>query len=246
MKIFATEKLTHTLQTWVGMVRDNGRPQQRPWSDLPNYLLNNESLSVKAKAVDPLSEKAFVLLFTSCVLECRLPQFNDPRFFIWQDRSEFDRDIARLKSNIHACCDFDVGIAFMKRNIRALQRLDLEQAAAIVISAIRNDASITNRMEIVSVLIQELDLRILTQSCMWLERRDLGTEDTVDEAKLSRLVNLFLRYLDKHNLIGSRDISDLGSSKTGPRCCRFFCAYVAVTLALVACSFPNGSSLPLM
>lgn len=129
MKQFTAYKLTHTLQTYLGMVMNNGEPRFRLDPCIPNYLIDTEEIQVSAKHPSLLSEEALVALFTSCVLDCRLPQFRNPN----------DPDVKRLKANIYGCCDTQIDIAFMKSNIGALLRLDLEQAAAVVISAIRND-----------------------------------------------------------------------------------------------------------
>ena len=51
----------------------------------------------------------------------------------------------------------------------SLQCLDLEQAAAVVISAIRNDATIAVRGKILESLIKELDETMLVKSCIWLD-----------------------------------------------------------------------------
>ena len=53
-----------------------------------------------------------------------------------------DLDVDRFKAKIDGCCDAQIDIDFMKRIIDSLLRLDLEQAAAVVISAIRNDDAI--------------------------------------------------------------------------------------------------------
>lgn len=45
----------------------------------------------------------------------------------------------------------------MKENIRSPQRLDLEQAAAVIISSILNDEKIEDRDMIIRSLLQEID-----------------------------------------------------------------------------------------
>lgn len=185
MKIFECNKLTHTLQTNLGMVTDQGKPQQREFINLPKALRDSERIAVPANVPNRLPKEAAVDLFIQCVLEYRLPQSLNVH--------KPSDDVKRLKRNIHACCDSKVNVDFMKRNIVALHRLDLEQAAAIVISSIRSDVSIANRMGIVDALIKELDPSLLVQSCMWLDRDQQKGEKTVEEGKLSRLINLLWR-----------------------------------------------------
>ena len=184
MKIFASNKLTHTLQTYLGMVEYDGWPQPRSLPRLPKSFCDNERVKVTQNEPRCLSEEALALLFSSCVLGCRLPQFRST-----------DADTRRLEANIYACCDSHVDIGFLKRNVVARKRLDLEQAAAVVISTIRNDTSISHRAEIVTDLVKELDHTLLTQSCMWLEGWDSG--NTVEEARLARVVGLLQRMLDR-------------------------------------------------
>ena len=182
-------KLSHTLQTYLGMVTDNGKPKQRLCTALPSSLLDSERIFVQARGPSTLSDEHLVSLFTSCLLENRLPEFQDGLFYATEVKS--------FKSNIHACCDSGVTLDFMKRNIRALTRVDLEQAAAIVIAAILNDTSMPHNKEIVSTLVNELEMPLLTQSCMWLDRHQWSWAESVEALKLSRLISLWRRMYSK-------------------------------------------------
>ena len=182
-------KLSHTLQTYLGMVTDNGKPKQRLCTALPSYLLNSERISVQAPGPSTLSGEHLVSLFTLCLQENRLPEF--------QDGSANAIDVKNIKSNIHACCDHSVDPESMKANIRSLTRLDLEQAAAIVIAAILNDPSIPNSKDIISALVNELETSLLTQSCMWLARHEWSSAESVEALKLSRLIDLWRRMYSK-------------------------------------------------
>ena len=144
------------------MVINDGKPQSRSYPNLPISLIEDERIWILAKGPSSLSEDDLVSLFTSCVLEFRLPNFCN---------KHTSSDSKRLKANVYGCCDTRLDITFLKLNIDSLLRLDLEQAAAAVISAIRNDDAIANRSEIVRSLLKEIDPKVLTQSCMWFGTR---------------------------------------------------------------------------
>ncbi|KAK3176713.1 hypothetical protein OEA41_008038 [Lepraria neglecta] len=155
MKVFATCKLTHTLQTYLGMVSYGGEPMQRLYHTMPRYLVDSEEAVVKKNSPYWHSDEERVFLFTMCVPESRLPRFRSPGV---------EDDTLRMQFNIAACCNLWIDVNFMKEKIMSLQRLDLEQAAAIVISAIRNDATLAARGKIVESLIKELDETMLVKS----------------------------------------------------------------------------------
>ena len=161
---------------------------------MPNYLTQKERLQVSAYDPSSLSEEAFVSLFTACVLECRLPQFRLPQYrqppncLPAYRKPLNDSDVERLKANIYGCCDIRFDIAFMKRNIDSLLRLDLEQAAAVVISAIKNDNTIANGSEIAQSLLKEVDPKVLRHSCMWLEYWHTDSAKDIQTHKFSHLV----------------------------------------------------------
>lgn len=176
MKLFTACKLTHTLQTYLGMVMNEGKPQRRSYPCIPSHLKDSEKFKVSTDG--PISEEALVSLFTSCVLERRLPQF----------RTSYNAfDVERLKANIYGCCDMKIDTAFMKGNIDSLLRLDLEQAAAVVISAIRNDDAVTDRSEIVRSLLKEIHPKVLTDSCMWFWDSHTDSAKAIQTRKFSHL-----------------------------------------------------------
>lgn len=190
MKLFTACKLTHTLQTSLGMVTDNGEPRSRLYPFIPDFLVDNEELRVSAHGPSSLSEEALVSLFTSCVLERRLPQFQE---------NPNDPDVKRLKANIYGCCDTRRDIDFMKKNIDSLLRLDLEQAAAVVVSAIRNDDGIAKRSEIVQSLLSEIDPKVLSDSCMW----HTDSAKAIQISKFSHLVLKIRHVIEaKHKIEG--------------------------------------------
>ena len=186
MKIYTACKLTHTLQTHFGMVIGNGEPQIRPYPSLPSSLTKGRKL-LEAPSDSIFNEEGLVLLLTSCVLEGRLSRFLDGC------KSSLRK---RLEANIYACCNEQIGIAFMKGNIASLQRLDLEQAAAVVIAAVRNDSAIANRLEIVRALLNEIDGNVFRDSCMWLEDSQLSAPTTtINDRKFSDLVEFIRRVI---------------------------------------------------
>lgn len=98
--------------------------------------------------------------------------------------------------------------------MRALNRMDLEQAAAVVLSAIRNDMGISNRREIINTLVQELDPKVITRSCMWLEEYQEEPKATQEDVKLFKVLNTLDRMLrEQCDAILSSDDGDEGSVK---------------------------------
>ncbi|KAI4235948.1 MAG: hypothetical protein L6R40_006316 [Gallowayella cf. fulva] len=189
MEDLKNRKLTHTLQTYLGMVKCQGAPLQRSHVVLPQDPLNDIRIAVQARDPSSLTEEDLVSLFTDCVLHRLLPEF--------ENNSRQSPNIRCFQSNVRVCYDRFFDIEFMKTNIRMLNRVDLEQAAAVVISAIGNDPSITERSEIVSVLIRELAPFLLTHSCMWLEEHQRHPKAPINEGKLSRLISLTKRMSNK-------------------------------------------------
>ena len=202
MKVFTACKLTHTLQTYLGMVVDNGTPQHRLYPSMPTSLLHGERLQVSFEGSRSDSEEAFVLVFASCVLECRLPQFRDG-----YNASQ----IEHVNANIHACCNHRIDTAFMKGNMISLLRLDLEQAAAVVISAVRNDRTIANRSEMVRALLKEIDANVFSRSCMWLEDSQSSSMTAVHERKFSNLVAFVRRVIQGKYSVRMGNINDWSS-----------------------------------
>ncbi|KAL8786132.1 MAG: hypothetical protein Q9195_008336 [Heterodermia aff. obscurata] len=184
MKVFDSNKLTHTLQTWSGMVLNHGQPQQRFTTSLPRNLVVSDRPAVLASLLGLLSDEELSSIFIPCVLQGRIPKFKKT------GKPIENASARRFNSNIHACCDSGIDVDFMKRNVRALNRLDLEQAAAVVISSIRNDVRIANRGDIITALIKELDTELIAESCMWLESHQRDGGVAVQEAKFARLVDM--------------------------------------------------------
>ena len=199
MKIFTPRKLTHTLQTYLGMVMSDGEPQFRSYPCLPDSLVDSKKIQVATDIPTSLSEEALVFLFTSCVLERRLPLFcnthNSP-------------NVKRLKASIYACCNARIDTAFMKGNIDSLLRLDLEQAAAVVISAIGNDDGIANNSEIVASLVKEIHPTVLSNSCMWFEYSHTNSTKVIQIHKFTHLVTQTRQVIQAKHRIDMGDIND--------------------------------------
>ena len=208
MKVFDSNKLTPTLQTWCGMVLNQGLPQQRPTSSIPPNLVDSSLPTVRASILGQLSDEEVLPLFISCILQRRIPKFQKI------SKPGENASAQRFNSNVSACCDSGIDVDFMKRNVRALNRLDLEQAAAVVISSIRNDVRITNRRDIVSALVKELDTNLIAESCMWLKPHQRDPGATVQEAKFAKLVDVVGgMFRESQNSSKSSEIGSLGHVK---------------------------------
>ena len=154
-------KLTHTLQTHLGMVLHNGAAQKRAYPKIPDDLRESDRLRIEdfSQNID-VDESWYVAIFSTCLIAKRLPWLDSPR---WLDRLNL------MVSNISACCNPDIDISFLKQCIKSSKRLDLEQAAAVVISAIMNDESIPDKAVVVRALLDGLDQKLLRKSHMWVE-----------------------------------------------------------------------------
>ena len=187
-----SRKLIPTLQIRLGMVIDNGVPCERPLPKLPASLTNVEPilLSPLGFATERQNwEYIYADVFPSCVLGKRLPLIDDGA------RSSFE--VSKFSANVYACCREDVGLETMKRYIYSRKRLDLEQAAALVLSAIVNDAAIPARDDIVRCLINRLDCSVLKWSCMWIN--DVKEDSS---SKFSRFAKYVQRLVESNHAAG--------------------------------------------
>ena len=180
------------------MVLNNGSAVLRPfpdrWSNSYNHRLDDSLICIVEGVAPAWSlEKVTYKFFSQCVLENRISNFV---------KHHCDRDVKRVQYNILACRNCDKDVSFMKRNIASLRRLDLEQAAAIVLSAILNDDTIPEREDIIRSLIRNIDHSMLSQSCMWITPANFIEPGG---SKFSRLVALANRIFSKQDI-------DLGES----------------------------------
>lgn len=164
-------KLVPTLETWCGMIKNLGAPTQRDPLPIPEELRNAPPMHMEDA---PDAAGAFANHFASCVVEQRLPA----------GFSGYESDVNILHGNVRACCTPDTGVNFMKKIIHSRQRLDLEQAAAVIISSIANDEKINDSETMVRQLVQSLDSIMLKKSCMWIDSS--ADKDTVKEQKFNR------------------------------------------------------------
>ena len=188
----AAPKLSHTIQTTVGMVDYGGAAMQRRYyrwlSGFYQRVENSLICIVKGRAPAWSSENATYEFFIRCVLENRIPNFVE---------HHSDYAVIRLRCNILASRNVDVGLDFIKQTIVSRKRLDLEQAAAVIFSAIVNDDTIKLREEIVGSLITSIDHKTLVKSCMWMKPID---KSQPENSKLSRLVDLADRIISKQDI----------------------------------------------
>ena len=174
-------RLPYTLQTSFGMVTADGKPQRRrvpvSWcslEDTPDPLsqISEKELHRRRRVPDVNIDK-FRSLFTTYLLGDsdfrRLSPVNDG-----YNTHVASTALQRLRGNIKACQNHEVNAAFMKRYMHTKKRIDLEQAAAIVISAVRNEPKLDedDRATMTKALLQGLEDDLITKSCMWLESFD--------------------------------------------------------------------------
>lgn len=186
------KKLTYTLQDSRGVILNKGQPQERPVvTKFPVILNINRLKSVRVSSVNRIPDKYIARVFAECIRQHRLPElevsilgYRLPWIEFSDNRKSEVKSLARhLKSNLMACCLPEIDLHFMRRHMKALNRMDLEQAAAVVLSAIRNDLGIPNRRETIDSLVRELDPKIITWSCMWLEDNDREPRTNIEKVK---------------------------------------------------------------
>lgn len=137
------------MPTWLGTVVKNGAPQQREFKyQKPQQKSGSTELSVRGVAYLNASESICHDFFAKSLLEDCIPSFSGPHD---------PADKERLRSNITASHDPAVDINYMKQLIATEKRVDMEQAAAIVLSALLTDKNLKIRDHIVRSLINGID-----------------------------------------------------------------------------------------
>lgn len=158
-------QLPHTLQTCVGMVLDNGAPYRRtvPSEVARVARLERVKMAVALPHLDsiPLSDnytapESVVQGAISYITEFGGPVFERPNIYT-------SSHVKNYAANLSACVT-DVSKEDLKRHIQERTRVDLEQAAAIVMSAFMK----CGRVHDATRLVKELGL-VMATSCMWLE-----------------------------------------------------------------------------
>ena len=185
-------KLPSTLQTWLGMVKDNGMPKIRfrPFSSA-EIRERYSKLEITGTAPVWSSETALYEFFTTCLLQGSYPKFTRPH-----DGAA----VARLRFNVDACRNSQLSIDFMKQTCSFLARLDLEQVAALVLSAISHDESIPDKAAVLSALIKNIEPHVLVNSCMWLDSSDMNLQPTDEMRKFRRTASLARRITSKKDV----------------------------------------------
>ena len=177
--------LPYTLQTWVGMVLNNGLPQTRrlPPAETslpvaivtPNLRFARISSFADFTVYEPppaIVNTAIECLSQACSLS---PAYTD----------NHNPDLACYAANIDAC-RFGLSKDDLKIYIRKRARLDLEQAAAAVVSSFLQDGRISGGLRLAAQLGA-----ILATSSMWIERDDYGTDRPVPLENCARLLQKF-------------------------------------------------------
>lgn len=193
------------MPTWLGTVIDNGAPQAREiksrQTDWVSGSADAEQLVVSGGTPWCASEQVCHRLFIRTLLGTCVPTFAEPHN---------TPDEKRLLSNITACQDPDVDADYMKRLIAIDKRVDMEQAAAIVLSAIMTDKRLLNRDDMVRSLIDGIDHSTLVHSCMWIgpdisppwqtchQRKGPGQDPA---SKFQRLIMVI------HDMLAAQDIT---------------------------------------
>ncbi|KAH7413916.1 hypothetical protein DE146DRAFT_627021 [Phaeosphaeria sp. MPI-PUGE-AT-0046c] len=149
-------QLSHTLQTSEGMVIMNGNPQTRRY---PDGVADIQSLDLSWKSHMPPKRNQLPHVVT--YLQSHLGLVPKPVCDV------NDYKLLEYAANLGACRSM-VEPDHLRKYMRMRTRLDLEQAAAVVISAFVTAGRIGDAVR----LIKETQ-GILTNSCMWIDPDEL-------------------------------------------------------------------------
>lgn len=159
-------ELPATLQTWKGMVQNSGRPQLRP---LPKDFADLEPIRSTWIYPKPDQPRHPRLLSAQAVTYIRSELTVVPTPYNTKDHECFD-----WTANL-AACKITVTTEHLKSYMRMRTRLDLEQAAAVVISAFVTAGRKDN-----AVRLFEETSEIMKTSCMWIDHLETIHDRKVD------------------------------------------------------------------
>jgi hypothetical protein len=144
-------QLPHTLQTYVGMIHDGGAPHQRQFPDeiADTHIREKPSSGNTSWRGSEDSEE-----FAAAYLRSSKPRI----------KSEICDTVLKQYAGNLAACTSKVTLGDLKRYTTSRTRLDLEQAAGLVISAFVHEG----RLEDATQLVLEVG-QLLRSTCMWIE-----------------------------------------------------------------------------
>ena len=181
--------LAPTLQTWCGMVLDNGKPTMREFpnmnaSDLESLSKQETQEMIQRIIENPLEEyprwqTEWLQVFTKMCVERKFPEISE-----LSDKSEL------FVANIYACTR-DVNVQTLKQYFVTQKRLDIEQSAALIISLL-----LKHKPELACKLIPHLS-HIIFNACMWLPPNDATTDVSKFAVKAQKFIDKLQKY---HNL----------------------------------------------
>jgi hypothetical protein len=194
--------LPHTLQTWVGMVANNGLPQVR--ANPPNH-------SKPALKLSSTVRQTLTFPYFTSFTDIEAYNFKRQRMFsdvaeacLRQERSFLPytkhekhkstmNELARFSHNIEACRS-RITIHELMRFITTQTRMDLEQGAGAVVSAFFNEGRINDAVR----LLHELT-GVLTSSSMWIEDAEKLPNNAQSTVALGHLATKLQTWCEKAN-----------------------------------------------
>ncbi|KAF2276481.1 uncharacterized protein EI97DRAFT_433315 [Westerdykella ornata] len=190
-------RLPYTLQTRWGMVLDKGAPAQLRipqgvvWLQIDNEEGTETGPSSTASGLTQALEDAIVLDKMKDLRDYQPPEIVIQKAAEYLRATEMrgtctqvpvhSRKLKRFAANL-AACSSKVSKEDLKSYIRTRTRFDLEQAAAIVVSAIREHGSLDDALR----LVRELGT-VLATSCMWVEWDQVLPQSKSATGKTQRL-----------------------------------------------------------
>ncbi|KAF2800420.1 hypothetical protein K505DRAFT_413026 [Melanomma pulvis-pyrius CBS 109.77] len=163
-------QLPYTVQTYVGMVLRNGRPQDRCFPTKTPFLApaDRHSLPTINSFLNMVSYHPSDAIINTAVKYLRDQSASKHH----SSGSYSNRKLTMFAANLGSCLA-DVSKDDLKKYVQSRTRFDLEQAAAIVVSAFMNDGRVDDAVR----LVKELGT-IMATSCMWVEPNvQLATSD---------------------------------------------------------------------
>ncbi|KAF2002094.1 hypothetical protein P154DRAFT_521242 [Amniculicola lignicola CBS 123094] len=157
--------LPYTLQTWLGMVTSNGEPASRNYP--PTIVMEKHTRTSFARLFPlKLSFSGFLKHQFSDRIAGRAIQFlTGEEDFDTVPSADYPRGdtFKKFGANLNAL-KADVGKEQLRTWIRTRTRFDLEQAAAVVVSAFMQEGRVDDAVR----LVKELG-PLLAGSCMWVD-----------------------------------------------------------------------------
>lgn len=180
--------LVPTLETWAGMVCNGGKARDRATNPSEQQLnspkmtaLFTKPFKVHASDKEPLPDA--INSFAEFIRQNQLPVIDRTIACAGIDSNLYNR----IMYNVYACSRRDVTPQTLKNYIRSRKRIDVEQAAALVLCTLPR--------HLAAELVPHLR-KVIYSSNMWLEKNDECDGFTEFERRILRDIKKVLAFLN--------------------------------------------------